>query len=200
MIWGLLPRNKESVTLWVDFGYLFAGSNLLNGVWIIVWVQNTDACVILAAILLLTLLATVMLMITRAQTWSRDRPGGALEFAVVDVAFSIYGGWLTVAAAVNVTAALVACKWDGSPWTEEGWSVLMVCVAAAIFLAFTWRRRDGVYGLVYTWAVLAIASANRGTSEAINDASVAMAAIVGAASLAMLVYRAGGAYRSKVSA
>lgn len=200
VIWQMLPRNTENVTLWVDFGYLFLAANVVNSLWIVVWVQNTDNCVIISCILLLLLLGIVMLMTTRAQTWARDRPGGAVEFAVVDVTFSIYSGWLTVASTVNVTAALVAAKWDGSPWTDEGWSVLMACVAAAIFLAYVWRRQDGAYGLVYTWAALAIASANKETSDAIYDSCTALAAVVGVASLSMLAYRVQKVHRASLSA
>ena len=54
--------------------------------------------------------------------------------------------------------------------------------------------------MVYTWAALAIASANKETSDAIYDSCTALAAVVGVASLSMLAYRVQKVHRASLSA
>ena len=112
-IWQAFPQQSANETVFKDMGLLFAASNTLNALWIIVWVQATPACAWIAAAILFALLATVLLAATRAETWSRPRETYA-EFFLVDVTLSVYSGWLTVAATVNVAAALAAAGWDGS--------------------------------------------------------------------------------------
>ena len=63
----------------------------------------------------------------------------------MDVTFSIYGGWCTVAAIVNTAAAGVACGWgDDFLITGSQWGAVMIVVAGVVNLAVLATRSDPV--------------------------------------------------------
>ena len=65
-----------------------------------------------------------------------------LEFIAIDVAFSTYLGWVTVASLVNVSIALTSSGWDGAPWTQTGWACVMLTTAAVLALLTIHTRKD----------------------------------------------------------
>jgi len=94
-------------------------------------------------------------------------PRNMAELLAVDLPFSIYFGWTTVASILNLTLAFVASGFDdprnsGSPllWfgvgAPEQWAVIMLGIAAAIFVTMVLKEGNWAYGFVYPWAVLAI--------------------------------------------
>lgn len=75
------------------------------------------------------------------------------------VPFALWVSWLSVATIANVSLALAATGWDGSPLSAPVWAAIMLCVAAAVGLALNIAYRDPVVPLVIAWASAAIAVA-----------------------------------------
>jgi translocator protein len=52
-----------------------------------------------------------------------------LQKLAVEVPFSIYLGWATVAVVANVSQVLYSSGWRGAPLSEPAWAVIMLVVA-----------------------------------------------------------------------
>jgi hypothetical protein len=79
------------------------------------------------------------------------------EKLLVDVPFSIYIGWITVATVANVTDVLYHFGWNGAPLSPQVWAVIMLVVATVLAVAMSLTRRDVAYVLVIVWAFVGIA-------------------------------------------
>ncbi|HSO11480.1 MAG TPA: hypothetical protein VLT51_03835, partial [Anaerolineales bacterium] len=141
-IWGIIylgwiaftifqfkPSQKENPRL-QRLGYLFALSNIANAAWLFTWHYNYFGLGVLVMLALLGLLIASYLRldvnrvsVTRAERWS------------VDIPFSIYLGWITVATVANVTDWLYLVEWSGFGIPATTWAVIMIAVASLIGLA-----------------------------------------------------------------
>jgi hypothetical protein len=102
-----------------------------------------------------------------------------LEIIMVRIPFSIYSGWVTAATFLNTAYMLKSWgmtddinrvrpltynKWDAWTWanpmmdifTEEDWTIIAGWSAFVIYNVIAWEERNPVYGLVFTWAGVAI--------------------------------------------
>src|SRR5688572_7768368 len=163
-IWGLIylgwiaftvfqfqPSQKESPRL-RRLGYLFALSNLANAAWLFCWHYNLFGLSVLVMLALLGLLIASYLRldvnrkkVARTEYWS------------VDVLFSVYLGWITVATVANISDWLYFIGWNGFGIPAQIWAVIMLAVASLLGLAMAWTRRDAAYLAVLVWAFVGIA-------------------------------------------
>jgi hypothetical protein len=75
----------------------------------------------------------------------------------VQIPFSIYFGWISVATIVNVASALYAINWDGWGISPVVWTVIMGAIATLISALITIQYHDIAYSGVIIWALVAIA-------------------------------------------
>lgn len=150
-IYQLLPAQRENRRL-ERIGWWFALGSLANAAWIFFWHYRIfPVTLILMLILLVSLLAIYLRLgigrtqVSRAEKW------------LVDIPFSIYLGWITVATVANVTDVLYYLHWNGAPLSPQVWAVLMLVIATALAAAMSLTRRDVAYVLVIVWAFVGIA-------------------------------------------
>jgi benzodiazapine receptor len=151
VIYQLLPRQRENRRL-ERIGGWFALGCLANAAWIFFWHYGIfPVTLILMLILLVSLLVIYLRLnigreqVSRAEKW------------LVDVPFSIYLGWITVATVANVTDVLYDLGWNGAPLSPPIWAVIMLAVATVLAVAMSLTRRDIAYVLVIVWAFVGIA-------------------------------------------
>jgi len=151
LIYQFRASQKESTRL-RSLGYLFALSNLANAAWLFCWHYNYFGLSVLVMLTLLGLLIASYLRldvnhasVSRAERWS------------VDVPFSIYLGWITVATVANVTDLLYLLKWNGFGIAPTTWAVIMIAVASIVGLLVMLTRGDAAYLLVLVWSFAGIA-------------------------------------------
>lgn len=129
-VWQWLPSRATDPRARAT-GWLAAASMLLNAGWLLVTQQGwiwASVGVIVALVLVLGLLVVRL----------TERPGrrGALDVIVVDGTFGLYLGWVSVATAANVAAALVASgvpqEGRGAEWIGVGVVLVLAAVVAAI--------------------------------------------------------------------
>lgn len=101
---------------------------------------------------------------------------------LVQVPLSIYFGWITVATIVNVALALFNQGWNGWGFAPQGWTIILLIIAAAIAAVISVQRRDAAYVLVIAWALIAIAVRQA------NLLGVAITAIALAIGLVILLF------------
>jgi hypothetical protein len=150
-IFQLQSSQKENPRL-RRLGLLFALSNLANAAWLFCWHYNQFGLSMLVMLVLLGLLIASYLQlnvnrvsVTRTEYWS------------VDVMFSVYLGWITVATVANITDWFYFVGWNGFGIPAQVWAVIMLAVASLLGLAMALTRRDAGYLVVLVWAFAGIA-------------------------------------------
>ncbi len=151
MVYQFLPAQKESPRL-RKLGYLFALSGVFNAAWLVCWHYNLFALSVVVMLVLLGLLIAGYLNLNIART-----PVGNLEKWCLDIPFSVYLGWISVATIANISDWLYDVHWDGFGIDPQVWAVIMLVVASLLGLWMALTRRDSGYLLVLVWAFIGIA-------------------------------------------
>jgi hypothetical protein len=174
-IYQFRPAQKESPRL-RGLGYLFALSGIFNAAWLFCWHYNVFGLSVLVMLALLGLLIASYLKlnvgratVSNAEKWS------------VDVPFSIYLGWISVATVANVTDWLYFINWTGFGIAPQTWAVIMLVIASILALAMTVTRKDSGYAFVLVWSFLGIAVKQAATPLVANTAWIAMVFVLGLA-------------------
>jgi hypothetical protein len=149
-VYQALPAQRENPRL-RKIGYWFALSCLANSIWIFMWHYNLFP---LSLVVMLVLLAALLVIYLRLDI-GRTRVT-TVERWCVDIPFSVYLGWITVATVANVTDVLYDLGWNGFGIAPETWAVIMLIIAAGLGVAMAVTRRDVAYLLVLVWAFAGI--------------------------------------------
>ena len=150
-VYQALPAQRENPRL-RRVGYLFALSCVANITWLFLWHYEVFVLtlVVMLALLLLLIAIYLRLDIGRAQV-------SGVERWLVDVPFSVYLGWITVATIANVTVVLDYVGWNGWGISPQAWTVIMLFAGLVIATAMSLTRADVAYSLVLIWAYVGIA-------------------------------------------
>jgi hypothetical protein len=167
----LLKKDEIEMPFLPQVTLLFILSCIANSAWIFAWhFEYVGLSLLLMIILLFSLLALyVRLNIGRSNVTRTEQ-------LCVQIPFSVYLGWITVATIANVTAFLVSVHWDGFGISQLTWTILVISVGVIITLLMLALRKDIAYSLVVLWALLGI-WIKRTTPAYINN-DVATTAIV----------------------
>lgn len=171
-IYQLLPAQRENPRL-QSIGYIFVFSCLANIVWLFLWHYEVFNFTLVAMLALLVSLVAIYLRldigraeVSRAEKWA------------VDVPFSIYLGWITVATIANVTQLLYYLGWDGWGISPEIWTVIMLAAGVIISALMSITRADIAYSLVLVWAYIGIAFKHGDTPIVSTSALIAAGLIL----------------------
>jgi hypothetical protein len=178
-VYQALPGQRDNPRLH-RVRHLFALSCLANIAWLFLWHYEQFPLTLVAMFALLLLLIAIYL---RLEIGRAAIPGAEKWF--VDVPFSIYLGWITVATIANVTSVLDYLNWGGWGISAEVWAVIMLVAGAGIAWAVSLTRGDLAYMLVIIWAFVGIAVKHADTSVVaiaawVTTALVVLALVVGA--------------------
>ena len=130
-------------------GYYFL-SCLLNISWIYAWHYDY---IIVSEILMIGLLVNLILLY---QVVYHKQYSSIWIYFSTFTPISIYLGWITIAMVANTSVMLSSIGWDGSPFKESFWAILMIIIAALINLTVLIKKRDIFFALVYLWAAYGI--------------------------------------------
>ena len=170
-IYHSLPAQRSNPRL-RRIGWLAALSSIANGTWIYFWHFGYYALSLVTMLVLLGTLIAIYLRldigltaVSTAQRWS------------VNVLFSVYLGWITVATIANVTDVLYYYHWDGFGVSPLAWTLLLLVVGVFLAGVLAFNRRDAGYLLVLVWAFSGI-SMRFLNMPVLNVAGFAAAALV----------------------
>jgi hypothetical protein len=149
-VYQALPAQKDSARL-RRLGYWFALSGLFNATWLFCWHYNRFGLSVLVMLALLVTLIASYLRLNVGKTHVRNA-----EKWCVDIPFSVYLGWITVATVANITDWLYSVGWDGFG-APQVWAVIMLIAAVVLGALMAWTRRDAGYLLVLVWSFIGIA-------------------------------------------
>lgn len=171
-IYQALPAQRGNVRL-QRVGWLFVLASVANAAWLFAWHYELFP---LSAAIMLTLLGSLIAIYLRLDI-GRVRVS-AVEKWMVDVPFSIYLGWVSVATIANITSLLNYWRWDGFGIAPQLWAVIMLVVATVLALLMALTRGDVAYLLVFVWSFAGIAVKQATTPLVANAAWILFAAIV----------------------
>jgi tryptophan-rich sensory protein len=154
-------------------GYLFVLSCLANITWLFLLHYNQFPLSLVAMLALLVLLILIYLRLGIG----RDIVSPAEKW-LVNLLFSIYLGWVSVATIANVSDVLYYLHWNGWGIVPQMWAVIMLLIAAGLAVAMGLDRRDVGFMLVFVWAFIGIAVKQAGTTMVVATAWVLVGVIL----------------------
>lgn len=153
IVYQALPSQKGK-DYQNKIGWLFVLSSMINIVWLFLWQFEY---LIFSVVLMFMLLVTLAAIYLRLNIGKSDTE--LTEKIAVQLPFSTYFGWITIAAIANVATTLVSISWDGFGIDPEIWALLIITIALLLALTVVVTRKDIAYSLVIVWAFLGISAA-----------------------------------------
>ena len=144
-------RTPAQASFLRSIGVLFFVTCIANAAWIFSWHYEVLPLSVLFMVILLGTLAAIYLRLNVGRS-----AAGPAEKYLVHLPMSVYFGWITVATIANVTAVLVAYKWNRFGLSEQLWAIVMIGIGSVLALLILFQRSDIFYALVVDWAVLGI--------------------------------------------
>ncbi len=193
VVYQALPSHRHDPRL-RRVGYLFALSCAANSAWIFLWHYELFVLTLAVMLALLALLIAIYLRLDINYAHGRVP---TVQRLTVDLPFSLYLGWISVATIANAADVLYYLRWDGWGLSAEVWTVVMLAVGALLAVVLGMTRADVVYMLVVVWAFVGILVNQRGV-QVVAVAAGAMAGLVVLVALALTwaLLRTGGRRRS----
>jgi benzodiazapine receptor len=177
VVYQSLPSQRNDARLGRISPWFKAGC-AANALWMFAWHLEWIGVALLLMIILLVslvwiyrLLAIVDVAAPAAQRW------------LVQLPFSVYLGWISVATIANISALQSALDWNHAVLEEVSWTLLKLAVAGALGAIITLRRHDVAYGVVIGWAAFGI-----GAGQAATPAVAGAAFTICLVSLALTAY------------
>ncbi|MDO5722442.1 MAG: tryptophan-rich sensory protein [Actinomycetaceae bacterium] len=165
-IWGLIFTGFIVYTIWMwvnktakrydDLAILAAVSIALNGVWLIV-VQLKFTWISVPVIVAIWI--SLWLLRRRLTAIRRDygTKNNWLDVLAVDLVFGIYLGWITVATAANISAALAASGVEPTNFISYLVTIVMLVMVLAVGVFFVISHHSIAPALTMVWAFVWIA-------------------------------------------
>lgn len=165
-IWGLIYLLLAAFTLYLlgffqDYsdtikanllnkvGIVFSISSVANAAWIFSWHYNKIPLSMVLMLIILDCLIFINYLIKNERLTAKEK-------LFINVPFSVYFGWITVATIANATTLLVSIGWDGFGISEHTWAVIIIMAGMLIGTLTMIINKDIAYSLVMLWAYAGI--------------------------------------------
>ncbi len=145
VVYQFINRNKKTDEILKKINPLFIITSLANISWIFAWHYDyisISVCIMAVLLILLIKIADIL----RVEKFT------TIEKIFVWAPFSIYFGWITVAAIANISVFLVSLGWNGFGITDFIWTSIILFVGAIIGILRMNKDKNIAYGLVLVWA------------------------------------------------
>ena len=151
-IYQALPAGRHNPRLRRVHGWVVL-TNLANTAWLFLWHYERFPWTLLP---MGVLLASLIAIYLELKAGGARPPASRWERWVVDAPFSLYLGWITVAAIANASVVLEYTDWNRFGFSDAVWMGVMLGVVVAFAWAASLREKDGVYISVLLWALAGI--------------------------------------------
>jgi len=169
-VYQALPAQRDSERL-ARISKLFIANCVLNSAWIFAWHYEFIGITLLLMFAILYTLVRIyqqLSIASAAASWS--------ERLFLNVPFSLYTGWITVATIANISALQAAIGANDVWLSETNWTLAKLAVAGAIGATIVLKKLDVVFVLVIAWAAFGIANGQPG-SPAVAGAAVTIGCV-----------------------
>lgn len=180
-VYQALPGQRENPRL-QKLGLWFFFSSLANALWLVSFHYLQFGLAMVMMLILLGILIRIYTLLAIGKEIFKP-----VERWLVNLPFSIYLGWITVAAIANASQLLYSLNWNGFGVAPEIWTLIMLMAAVVISALVSFTRRDVGYSLVLVWALAGIAIKQFALPIVSGAAWLAAAAVVVFLALAILL-------------
>lgn len=156
-----------------EIGWWFSIANLANAAWVIAFTQDMPG---LSVMVMLALFFSLLKIVVNTHMEKWDAPEATIGFLWWPI--SLYFGWINVALIVNIAAWLTSLGWTGGPLGAAPWAILVLVVAAVIFIAMVWKRNMREYATVGVWGIVAIGVKNWDTQASVAYTAIIISAVI----------------------
>jgi len=182
-IYQVLPKQADNP--WLQrIRPIYIIASLVNIIWLALWHYEQITFSLLA---MLTLLVSLILIYMRLEI-GRKQADWSTKL-LLDLPFSLYLGWVSVATIANVTTVLFANNWGGWGISPTTWAVIMLVIGGILAGLVLFTRRDLVYALVFIWAFVGIAVKHAATQPVMLTSYLVAGLIVVFAAISLLFLR-----------
>ena len=154
-------------------GILYFISCIFNVGWILAWHYEIVWLSLIIMALLLISLISIYVRLGTGRHGIRNS-----EKILVNIPFSVYLGWITIATIANVTAFLVKINWNKFGINDQLWTIIVIAVGVLITIITLFSRNDIFYCFVVIWALAGILL-KRMANNSMPDQLVIIASITG---------------------
>ena len=158
-VYQFLPSKRSDPRL-ARVTYLFAATGAVNVGWLLLWHYEQFGLSVIAMLVLLGLLIAIYLRLDVGRT-----KVSLAEKLCVEVPFSLYLAWISVATIANVTVFLRHIGWSGWGLPEAAWANIMMLIASVLGITACLQRRDFAFVAVLVWALVGIADKQAETAS-----------------------------------
>lgn len=166
-VYQFLPSQRANPRV-AAVVYPFAASGVVNVLWLWLWHHEYFPLTVTTMLVLLGLLIACYLRLDIGRS-----KVSLVEHCCVDIPFSLYLAWISVATIANITIALRHADWSGWGLSEPFWAALMISVATALGAIACLQRRDFAFIAVLVWAFVGIADKQAATPLVVYAAWIA---------------------------
>ena len=157
VIYQALPAQRGNESLARISGWFKLGC-AANALWMFTWHFEW----IMVALLLMIVLLVSLVAIYRILGIVEPGVSGG-ERWLVQLPFSVYLAWISVALIANMSAMQTALGWNDLGLEEVSWTLIKLSAAGVIAAIVTLRRNDVAFGLVIAWAAFGIGAGQAAT-------------------------------------
>ena len=152
VLYPFLKKDELFNNINSDISPIFLGTCLVNMTWIFLW-HNLQ--ILFTWLLMIVFLFLLIFIYLRLRQRSQRT---ALHTVFLDIPFSLYLGWISVATIANSSALLIDLDMNSYLLPEQVWLVIMVSIAFVLGIVFLNRFHDTVIVAVLIWAFMGIYS------------------------------------------
>lgn len=182
-VYQVLPTQRENPRL-RKMGIWFFLSGIANSLWLVSFHYQLFGLAMIMMLVLLGILIQIYTLLGIGK--ERVKP---VEKWVVNLPFSIYLGWITVATIANASQLLYSVNWDGFGISAEIWTLIMLSAALIISTLVSFTRKDVGYALVLVWALVGIAIKQSALPMIANAAWFSAVVVAGVLVIALIQKR-----------
>jgi hypothetical protein len=148
---ALLKKGHPSRKKIQSISLLFILTCLANAAWMVSW--HYRLVTLSVSIMIVLLLSLIMIH----EKLHLSLPWKPLNDKLwLDVPFSLYLGWITIATIANISAMLVDLEWNGAGLSETFWTVIMIAAGTLAGLLMIYLKNNVIFALVGVWAFYGI--------------------------------------------
>lgn len=153
VVYTLTPGGQRSHRV-RRIGVVFVLSCAANIAWLLLWHWEQFLLSLIAILVLWVALLVIYVLARRGNV--DGRLPSRWQKLVIQIPFSVYLGWVTVAALADFAVWANRSWHSGNPFSDRAWAVILLIAGVIIAAAFALFARDPIVPLVAVWAYVAI--------------------------------------------
>lgn len=143
--------KKNSIAITKKIWIWFLLSCLINMWWIFAWHYKV---VWLSVVIMILFLLVLIVISNKIQIWKKL--WNRWDKLLVQIPFSLYLGWISVATIANMSAWLVNTWWTMRWMSDIFWTLVVIIVAALLALISLYKKYNIIFALVVVRAFVGI--------------------------------------------